>query len=445
MVIVLWVGFGLVSVALYFAHSMSLELRAADNRVAAIQAEQAINGAARYVGYLLSELDEPGMAPDVDASLYEAVPVGEANFWLIGRGDDADTLDLPLFGLVDEASKLNLNTATLEMLELLPGMTAEFAAAIIDWRDSDSEPGSGGVEDDTYLRLNPPYHCKNGDFESVEELRLVYGATLEILYGEDLNRNGVLDPNENDGDVSPPPDNRDGHLDPGILEYLTVYTRAPQSGSSATDSTSATGSGTADSSGTIYDVTQTNRTEVITLLGEQLGEERASQISQQLATANDITSVLEFFARSGMTADEFALVEANLGAGTNQLGLINVNTASEAVLTCIPGIGTENAGTVVAERLSNPEGTCSVAWVADVLSEEAIKEAGPYLIGRTYQFTADIAALGRHGRGYRRVRLVFDTSSGTPQVLFRQDLTHLGWALGAEVREQLQLARQLWR
>src|SRR5271157_6152210 len=33
LIIVLWVAFGLCSIALYFAHSMSMELRAADNNV----------------------------------------------------------------------------------------------------------------------------------------------------------------------------------------------------------------------------------------------------------------------------------------------------------------------------------------------------------------------------------------------------------------------------
>src|SRR5437868_1524297 len=50
-IIVLWIAFGLVSMAIYFAHSMSFELRAADNRVSGISAEQAIEGAARYVNY----------------------------------------------------------------------------------------------------------------------------------------------------------------------------------------------------------------------------------------------------------------------------------------------------------------------------------------------------------------------------------------------------------
>ncbi len=30
----------------------------------------------------------------------------------------------------------------------------------------------------------------------MDELRLVYGATMDLLVGDDLNRNGVLDVNE---------------------------------------------------------------------------------------------------------------------------------------------------------------------------------------------------------------------------------------------------------
>jgi hypothetical protein len=30
---------------------------------------------------------------------------------------------------------------------------------------------------------------------------------------------------------------------------------------------------------------------------------------------------------------------------------------------------------------------------------------------------------------------VFDTCDGTPKIIYRQDLTHLGWALGKDVRQ----------
>lgn len=443
LIIVLWVSFGLVSLALYFAASMGLELRAADNRVAGLQAEVALEGAARYVSNLLATVDEPGIVPELQPLECEEVPVGDARFWLLGRGDQP-AADLPVFGLVDEAGKLNLNTVTREMLEMLPNMTPELAAAIIDWRDADSTPSEGGAEDETYLRLNPPYRCKNAPFESVEELRLVYGMTYELLYGEDANANGILDPNENDGDLSPPRDNRDGILDPGLIEYFTVYSREPTPGRTNVNDPQA----------------------LAGLLQEFLGTDRANEILRNLAfaagpnrppgggpggapppAARDtnqfaFTSLIEFYLASSLTSDEFDRLYSWLTTTNGVVeGLINVHTASETVLACVPGIGPDGAASLVAHRLMNRDRYASLAWVVDVLGEEAALEAGPYLTARSFQFTADLCALGAHDRGYRRTRFVFDLSEGTPVIRHRQDLTHLGWALGTGVRGDIERAR----
>jgi hypothetical protein len=69
------------------------------------------------------------------------------------------------------------------------------------------------------------------------------------------------------------------------------------------------------------------------------------------------------------------------------------------------------------------------------LTEAEAQDAGPYLTGQSYQFSADIVALGKFGRGYRRARFVFDTTEGTPKIVYRQSLSHLGWALGLETRQ----------
>jgi type II secretory pathway component PulK len=461
LIIVLWVSFGLVSLTLYFAQSMSLELRAADNRVAGLEAGQAIAGAARYVSNVLATAQVQGTLPDIQLYASQAVPVGSANFWLIGRPDRQPPPDQPVFGLVDEASKLNLNTATLEMLEMLPGMTPELAAAIIDWRDSNDTASSGGAESEVYQRMNPAYRCKNASFESVDELRLVYGMYVDILLGEDANLNGILDPNENDSMVSLPYDNRDGRLDAGLLEYVTVYSREPN--------TRTNGSARVNVSGP-------DQQQLAALLEEKgISTDRANQILLSVGstsagggggpgggaggagggggatTTAAFRSVLEFYtssstAQNGLTPDEFALIEPDITVSTNSSteGLVNVNTASEAVLACIPGIGTEFAATLVSQRQAQRASLSyqpSLAWVADVLGQTNAVQAGPYLTAYSYQFTADIAALGHHGRGYQRVKFIFDTSEGAPKILYRQDLTHLGWALGAEVRKTLLLAK----
>jgi len=430
LVIVLWICLGLVSIALYFAQSMSFEIRAADNRVAGVQAEQAIAGALRYATNILLNLQTPGLLPDEASYERERVALGESSFWFIGRSDQQTALDEPWFGIVDEGSKLDLNTATVEMLELLPRMTPQLAGAIVDWRDANSTVSeSGGAEDETYQRLSPPYRCKNAPFESVDELRLVDGMDWEILYGDDANLNGALDPNENDGDASTPYDDRNGILDPGLLEYVTVWNRVPTN--------------------TRTNVNQQQSLAII--LRDAFGTSRANQILAQLAGGGggqpQYNNLVQFYLASRMTKNEFDQVADQLVATTNTTGyiegLVNINTASEAVLQCIPGIGTQYASTIVAYRLGNSTGLQSIAWLVEVIGSDAARRAGPYVTTRSYQFTVDVAAVGRHGRGYQRVKYIVDTSDGTPRVAYRQDLSHLGWALGRTAREDLEIVTNL--
>ncbi len=110
-------------------------------------------------------------------------------------------------------------------LLMIPGMTYEFADAILDFIDNDDTPRTNGCESEYYNGLSPAYSAKNSPLESLDELLLVRGVTSEYLYGEDFNRNGLLDPNENDGDASWPPDNADGALQLGWSAYLTVFGR----------------------------------------------------------------------------------------------------------------------------------------------------------------------------------------------------------------------------
>src|SRR6202789_323302 len=214
LIIVLWLSIGLVTIALYFANSMNYELQAADNRVSGIAADQAIEGAARYVSYQLQKYTTNGMTMLPDSAQFpcENVPIGNAHFWIIGRDPDSGSATDPHFGLVDEGSKLNLNYANTNVLSYLPNMTVDFAQAISDWRSTN---GSGSLD-----YGSAGYTAKNEPFETVDELRLVYGATLNLLVGDDLNRNGVLDANEKDTSGS-------GQVNSGLFDYTTVYTREP--------------------------------------------------------------------------------------------------------------------------------------------------------------------------------------------------------------------------
>lgn len=131
------------------------------------------------------------------------------------------------FGLQDESARLNVNTLTVleentealsglltlvgseesedgatsdniavTLLLALPGMTEDIAEAILDWLDEDEEPRDFGAELEYYSTLPTPYEPNNGPVQSVEELLLVRGVTPTLLFGADVNRNGVIDPDE---------------------------------------------------------------------------------------------------------------------------------------------------------------------------------------------------------------------------------------------------------
>lgn len=424
LIIVLWVCLGLVALTLYFANAMSSELRAADNRGAEIAARQAVAGGIRYAVYLLTNEVAKGQVPDPQEIKPEAMPVGDAQFWLIGRDNDQPPTDTPTFGFVDEASKLNLNTATSAMLQGLPGMTSDLADAIVAWRSRANSANASNF-DGAYTQLDPPRHNKGGNFETVDELRLIYGATLDLLLAEDTNRNGVLDPNEDDGDASAPRDNQDGQLLAGILEYVTVYSHLPA---------------TSPNGGRRIDIrTEASRTQLRQRLVQRgIPQDRAAEITRRIGN-NTFASVMDFFIASQMTADEYALVHAEFSATDNGQadGLVNVNTASAAVLGCIPGIGADNAAMIVAYRQAHPDALTSFAWLVGLVPTPNLRQAGRYLTDETYQFTADVAAVGHNGRGYCRERVVIDTTGTTPRIVYRQDLTPFGWALGPAARQAL--------
>jgi type II secretory pathway component PulK len=180
------------------------------------------------------------------------------------------------------------------------------------------------------------------------------------------------------------------------------------------------------------------------LLVSSFGTSRGAQLSRIIRRAGPVHSVLEFYIKSRMTAAEFAKISPMLtmSNGTYATGLINVNTASETVLECVPGINATSAAQIVSTRQGQTPPLTNLAWVAQILGPAASIRAGPYLTAQTFQISADVAAVGHHGRGYRRTLFVIDASTGTPQIVFRRNLSALGWALGSDARQLLASQQQ---
>ena len=259
-----------------FVQLMNIEARGAQSYGRLVQAREAADSGVHYAAAILLDQKVNGvLGTDVyDASTMfhgQVVTDESANtprlrcrFSLVAPREGSDASDYWRHGMIDECSKINLNalpamlqavqgsqsgaatgaaggtgtsggtdpstvsgTATTNPLLYLPNMTPEIADAILDWIDQDDTPREYGAESEYYQSLNPPYLPRNGALHSLDELLLVAGITPRLLYGEDANHNGILDPNEDDGELSYPYDDGNGTLDRGWLPYVTLYTHEP--------------------------------------------------------------------------------------------------------------------------------------------------------------------------------------------------------------------------
>jgi type II secretory pathway component PulK len=424
LIVTIWVVLVLAGLAMVFARSMRVAAVLSANQVAALEAEYIAQGACQYIIAQLVAAQQEGEATTLETEVpYEAMQVGNGYFWVL-RSNLEDDQEF-VFGLTDEAGKINLNSASEEMLLRLPGMTSELAASIIDWRDEDDEISEGGAESEYYLLLAEPYECKNGPLETVEEILLIKGASKELLYGEDTNLNGILDDNENDGDESDPPDNRNGRLEPGFYDYVTVYSTEASTGGEEEGEGETTRINVNDAA---------SRADLQSALEEIVSEERALQIMGNISTSPNYSSILDFYAQSGMTVEEFDQIADQLTTSDegSRSGLVNVNTASKAVLLCLPDLDEQDVDALISYREGNSD-LSSVSWVTQALDSEKATAIGNYITVNSYQYSADIICLSGNGRTYKRYRAVFDMQAGSPQIVYWKSMTHLGWPLQQEI------------
>ncbi|MGV3773209.1 MAG: helix-hairpin-helix domain-containing protein [Verrucomicrobiales bacterium] len=230
LVAVLWC-LALLSVLVFSVlHTSRLDLLAVKNHGDLVQAQYlAIAGVEKAKAMLWEEAaarkrsarNHSGSLQDSPAD-FKDIEFGRGSFRVFYQGGPNEGGQI-IYGIRDEESRLNINTATAEELQKIEGITAEVAAAIIDWRDRDNNVTSGGAEGEYYAQLRTPYLPRNDAFKTVNEMLMVAGITPEYFRGEDANLNGLLDPEEDDGKTSYPADDSNGMLDGGWASLLTVH------------------------------------------------------------------------------------------------------------------------------------------------------------------------------------------------------------------------------
>ncbi len=417
------------------------------------------------------------------------------------------------FGLISESGKLNLNglpdleksLTTMDetgeevgpgpefydMLASIPGLAEqEVVDSLLDWLDSDDEPRVMGAENAYYQGLPNPYPCKNGPIESLDELLKIRGITASVLYGEDANRNGLLDKNEDDGDASLPLDNADGILDLGLAGYCTLRSTETNLRSDGSDR---------------INLNQGLMTELFDAIAEEFDEDTAQfVVAYRLYGSND--AVLDEDG-SGLTVSQedvasavgrsiagevdgsvtragldltvpaefeftalFDLVDAEVEAEVNGTAMtltspwtsdnlaetlpvlfdtftltddayidnrIDPNYARREVLMTVPGITSDIADLIVGSSVVGPDGSAAPdllsshstpgwLYMEGIVDLPLMRSVEPFLTTRGDIYRAQIIGFFEEGGPFTRVEAVIDGTEFPAKILSIQDLTNLG-------------------
>jgi hypothetical protein len=70
-------------------------------------------------------------------------------------------------------------------------LSSTIGDSILDWCSPSDTARFSGAKDDYYTHLNPPYYCKSGPIDDLNELLLIKGMTSEIYWGSNASNHPV--------------------------------------------------------------------------------------------------------------------------------------------------------------------------------------------------------------------------------------------------------------
>jgi type II secretory pathway component PulK len=502
----------LLTLAAYqYSQLMLAEYQAAASYTRAAQARALADSGVHYTAALLSTPDNITNLlngnPYDNPQFFSGIAVGSSDsprmqgrFSIVAplTPDDPAFGTVPYrFGVIDESGKINLNAlmkldssgqvAHDILLKLSPNLTEDIVNSILDWIDPDDTPRSNGAENDYYSGLSPAYRCKNAPLDSLEELLLVKGMSAPLLFGNDRNRNGQLDPDEDDGT---------GVVDLGLSAYLTIYSREAN----------------VDSTGNprIY-VNDSDVNGLYTKLQNAVGDELATYITAyrlygpapasteskgqasrppsprgsggggggsgvRLSRSNlsmtrpprSISSLYELINTSvsipattpGGQATSYPsplndpsnlkqllptlLDKVTTSKDAELPARVNINTASPTVLAALPGLQTSDVQNIVNNR-PNPSSTDTPdaiyqtpAWLITQANFQpsTLQTLEKYITARSQVFRVQVVGYFDGGGPTSRIEAVIDGNNGRPRILYWRDLTELGKGFNLTTQNQ---------
>jgi hypothetical protein len=403
-------------------------------------------------------------------------PADRGSFSVIAPNFNSDGyLEGVRHGLEDESTRLNLNTLLhaeqlapgtgRQLLMALPGMTEEIADAILDWIDADDEPRELGAEIDYYSGLTPAYAPKNGPLETVEELLLVRGVTPQLLFGADINRNGMLDSHELDADATGV---EAADLDPssfrGWSAYLTLYSlewNVNPDGQPRIYLNEPDLNKLYEQLSAVFPPEWTDFIIAYRQAGPYQGTGpvtggASGQLNMQLQAKAPIAQVLDLvgakvqytFQGATQTSILASPFGPDLGSMNTYMptlmdhvtvnpaatipGRININQASKTVLLGIPGMSPDIASQIVSRRdvetTDDKPNRRHETWLVQegVVTLDEMRQMMPFITAGGDVYRCQVVGYFQGGQASSRAEVVIDATYTLPRLLFWRDISHLG-------------------
>ena len=277
----------------------------------------------------------------------------------------------------DASGRLNVNTATIEMLSALPGMNQEMVDCLLDWRDSDEQPRGQGAEREFYETLDPPYEPANGRLEIVDELLVVKGWTPTLLY----------QPQEPERSELP------------LADLLTV--RAGERDVNAQGQA---------------------RLNLNTATAEQIERRLGSGVGSALVAYRQqrglFVSLADLFDMPGaILEDAVILDEVTVAPSAGIRNTVNVNTAPAQVLAALPGSDDGLAQAIVDRRESDQGAFETKGDLIEVISPDRLQQMIDHVSTRSALWLVTATARPAGGPGYRTIEAVVQRTADGSQVL----------------------------
>ncbi|CAN5579273.1 hypothetical protein BH11ARM2_BH11ARM2_24270 [soil metagenome] len=289
--------------------------------------------------------------------------------------------------IVDASSFLNVNTITQDQLQKLP-LTDEQIDSWLDYRETSTTARANGAKDDFYQNLPQPYNAALQRMETVDELLQVKGFTPADIYEPSTNTTSSgIDLTGTNGELL------------ALADILTASSYSPNTNADGQAKTNVNAQGTS---------AQALQQQPLSL---------PANLAQQIAARKNWTGLKDILALPGASDTNIAkriLENLSTSAGTRVEGKINLNTATEPVLSAIPQLTPDMVQSILQRQ---SQGFTTLGDLTDIagFTGAALQDTADLFTVTSQSFLARV--IGKSGDQSVALEAFIEVRDGTPVIV----------------------------